>query len=159
MGVKRIDAQEGSTPVPLGIGALRNAGHAVLRTVLVEVPQWGGTVMLRELNGAQRTQMIEKIVDLYRVTSNKDMSGADLRAAFESAAQVVKLTWVDADGNPVIANQDDYDLLLRQPLDVVMEVAGEALKLSGMAPDAVTEAKKNSTKTRKPVSGSSLPPS
>lgn len=153
MGVKRVNAQESGAPVPLGIGALRNAGHATLRTVLVEVPQWGGTVMLRELNGTQRTQMIEKIVDLYRVTSNKEMSGADLRQAFESAAQVVKLAWVDGDGNPVIQNQDDYDLLLRQPLDVVLEVAGEALRLSGMAPESVTEAKKNSSTTKTRASG------
>ena len=138
----------------LGLGALRGMQTA-LRTQVVDVPAWGGQVMLRELSGAQRTQLIEQIVDLHGMlgATADTVSGADVRRAFEASAEVVRMTWVDGDGNPVIQSAEDFDLLLRQPYEVVLEIAGAALKLSGLAPDAKAQAKKNSTGKKTAASG------
>lgn len=138
----------------LGLGALRGAQSA-LRTEVVDVPALGGQVMLRELSGAQRTQLIEQIVDLHGMlgATADTVSGADLRRAFEASAEVVRMTWIDGDGNPVIQSADDFDLLLRQPYEVVLEMAGAALRLSGLTPDAKAQAKKNSTPKKKTASG------
>lgn len=136
----------------IGLDALRGGG---LRTALVDVPAWGGQVMLREMTGAQRALFLERVVDLYRIMSKgmAEASGAEMRVGFETSAEIVKMCWVDGEGNPVIRTPDDCDLLLRQPLDVVSEVAAAALKLSGLAPSATEEAKKNSTRTKKQGSG------
>lgn len=138
----------------VGLGALRGASHAP-RTALVDVQEWGGQVMLRELSGAQRTRVIEHVVDLNGVlgASVGSVTGADVRRAFEASAEIVKMTWVDAEGEPVVQTAEDYDLLLCQPYTVVLQLAAEALKLARLTPESVGEAKKNSSQTPTPVSG------
>lgn len=138
----------------LGLGALRK-GATALRTTEIEVEAWGGRVRLRELTGAQRTEMIEDAIDLGKALMGVEgmPSGAEARRALEFAVKLIAATWVDGEGNPVIASTEDRDLLLQQPFGVLLDVAGEALRLSGMQPASVAEAKKNSTPTPTPGSG------
>ena len=142
----------------IGIEALRGTRPTALRTTQVDVPEWGGPVLLRELTGAERTQLLAGVVDLYAVFQRHGgvtiESGAELRQAFEYAAKVVQLTWVDGDGNQVVASDADFDLLLQQDLAVIFNLATQALTLSKLAPLAVEEAKKNSESSQNSGSGS-----
>ena len=145
----------------VGIEALRGTRPATLRTAQFDVPEWGGLVLLRELTGAERTQLLEGVVDLYGVFQRHGgvtiESGAELRQAFEYAAKVVQMTWVDGDGNQVVAGPADFDLLLQQDLGVIFNLATQALTLSKLAPLAVEEGKKNSVSSPNIGSGSGSP--
>lgn len=142
------------TGTVLGIAAL---GHqAELRRAVVEVPEWGGQVLLREFTGAERTELLVGVVDLFRVFqangTTLPQSGAELRQGFEYACRVVQLAWIEQDGAQVVAD-DQVDLLRQQDLAVIFTLAGEALKLSRLAPDGNADAKKNLLPTPSAVSG------
>ncbi len=140
----------------VGLAALRQ-GAGALRTMEIEVPAWGGNVRLRELSGRQRTEMIEDAIDLGKALIDVAgmPSGAEARRALEFAAKIIAATWIDGDGNLVVTGEDERALLLEQPFGVLLEVAGAALRLSGMHPGATAEAKKNSMSSPTPDSGAS----
>lgn len=134
----------GMTSTVLGIAALGRP--AELRRALVDVPEWGGQVLLREFTGAERTELLAGIVDLFHVFQTNGttlpQSGAELRQGFEYACRVVQLAWIDERGAQVVTG-DQVDLLRQQDLAVIFNLAGEALKLSRLAPTGLKEAKKN----------------
>lgn len=141
----------------IGLNALRTGQTGERRTTRVAVPAWGGEVLLRELNGRERTELLEGVIDLYGIFQRNGSasveSGAELRQAFEYACKVVRMTWVDAEGNCIVATDDDYDLLLQQDLATIFDLATAALTLSKMAPGSLDEAKKNSMTTTSAATG------
>lgn len=136
------------------LNALRQ-GAGVLRTTEIEVPAWGGSVRLRELTGAQRSEMIAQAIDLGKGLANADgmPSGAGAKATLDFAVAVIAATWVDGDGNLVITDAAGRALLHEQPFGVLLELSGAALRLSNMHPGAVEDAKKNSLSSQTPGSG------
>ena len=110
----------------LGIDALTTTAAATLRTVTVHVPEWDGEVILRELTGAERTELLEGVVDLYQVFEQNGsalpQSGAQLRKAFEYAAKVVQLTWVMEDGQQAVP-AEKFDVLLKQDLSTIFDLS------------------------------------
>ena len=95
-----------------------------LRTEEVEVPEWGGTVLVRELNGRQRDEWEASLA----VQRGKQMvpDVANMRA------KLVARTVVGEDGEPVFTQQDVNALgeLSAAALDRVFEVAS---RLSGLS--------------------------
>lgn len=130
----------------LGIEAL-TAGRPALRTERIEVPEWGGEVIIRELTGAERTQILEGTIDLYalfnRNGSTVPTTGAELRQSFEFMARIVEMTWITEAGDQVVT-ADQFDLLLQQDIGVISRLAQAALELSRLAPGSTDQAKKNS---------------
>jgi len=122
----------------LGRDAILKA--AELRTEDVPVPEWGGSVLVRELRGRERDEWEASLA----VQRGKQMvpDVANMRA------KLAARTIVDSDGEPVFTQQDVAALgeLSAAALDRVFEVAS---RLSGLNPDAVEEAGK--------ASGSDLP--
>lgn len=129
----------------LGIDALRGT-IGTRRRELVDVPEWGGEVLLQEVSGGQRAELMEGMIDLYQLFVGNETgmpnSGADFRKALEYAARVVQMTWINEAGAAVVA-PDQVDLLLQQNPFVIFDLAKRALTLSQMAPSSVAEAKKD----------------
>ena len=108
---------------------------ATLKTEDVPVPEWGGSVLVRELRGRERDEWEASLA----VQRGRQMvpDVANMRAKL--VARVV----VGEDGEPVFTQQDVYALgeLSAAALDRVFEVAS---RLSGLNPDSLEEMAKNS---------------
>lgn len=106
-----------------------------LPTVDVEVPEWGGTVRVRALTGAERDAFEQSIVE-QRGKSTK-MNLANLRA------KLVALTVVDEEGKRLFSDAD-AKLLGQKSALALNRVFEVAQKLSGLSPEDVEELTKNS---------------
>jgi hypothetical protein len=117
----------------LGRDAILKA--AALKTEDVPVPEWGGSVLVRELRGRERDEWEASLA----VQRGKQMvpDVANMRAKL--AARVI----VGEDGEPLFTQQDVAALgeLSAAALDRVFEVAS---RLSGLGEAAVEEAGKTS---------------
>lgn len=125
-----------------------NGSAPALRRKFVNVPEWDGDVILRELTGAERLELTAGVLDLYQLLGEGGMpkSGDDVRRAIEFAARVVQMAWIAEDGNQVVG-PEKFDMLLGVPWEILMTLAGEALTLSRMAPGDVDTLKKSSSPT------------
>ncbi len=117
----------------LGRDAILKA--ADLKTETVAVPEWGGSVLVRELRGRERDEWEGSLT----VQRGQQMvpDTANMRAKL--AARCI----VDSDGEPLFTQQDVAALgeLSAAALDRVFDVAS---RLSGLASASVEEKAKNS---------------
>jgi hypothetical protein len=106
-----------------------------LRTEEVDVPEWGGTVLVRELSGRERDEWEASLA----VQRGKQMvpDVANIRA------KLAARTIVGDDGEPVFTQQDVAALgeLSAAALDRVFDVAS---RLSGLNPEDAEAMVKNS---------------
>jgi hypothetical protein len=120
----------------LGRDAILKA--AALKTEDVPVPEWGGSVLVRELRGRERDEWEASLA----VQRGRQMvpDVANMRA------KLAARTIVDADGEPLFTQQDVAALgeLSAAALDRVFEVAS---RLSGLNPADVEEMGKASAPT------------
>lgn len=131
----------------LGRGFLE---QRTLKSVVVEVPEWDGEVILRELTGEEMAE-VQAIA-----TSAMDMNTRqvkDGKALMLFRATAICLSWVDEDGNHVMERKD-IPLLLRQSYRVLDRLADVVEEMSGMNQAALEAAKKNSETTQNGASGS-----
>src|SRR5258707_12795360 len=105
-----------------------------LKTEDVPVPEWGGSVLVRELRGRERDEWEASLAVQRGQRMVPDV--ANMRA------KLVARTVVGADGEPLFSQQDVAALgeLSAAALDRVFEVAS---KLSGLEKDAGEEKAKN----------------
>lgn len=119
------------------VGALKREEH--------EIEEWGGTVLLRELTGAERDRM-EGL--LLRGKQNLNFTGA--------RAQMLMLSCVNENGSPVFTEKD---------LPMLSELSGKTLdgvfkkvsEMSGMSPGSEGEMEKNSEAIQTDTLGSQSP--
>ena len=106
-----------------------------LRTEEVDVPEWGGTVLVRELSGRERDEWEASLAVQRGKTMVPDV--ANIRA------KLAARTIVGDDGEPVFTQQDVAALgeLSAAALDRVFDVAS---RLSGLNPEDVEAMTKNS---------------
>ena len=99
-----------------------------LRTEEVDVPEWGGTVLVRELSGRERDEWEASLAVQRGKTMVPDV--ANIRA------KLAARTIVGDDGEPVFTQQDVAALgeLSAAALDRVFDVAS---RLSGLNPEDV----------------------
>ena len=99
-----------------------------LRTEEVKVPEWGGTVLVRELSGRERDEWEASLAVMRGKTMVPDV--ANIRA------KLAARTIVGDDGEPVFTQQDVAALgeLSAAALDRVFDVAS---RLSGLNPEDV----------------------
>jgi len=109
----------------------------------VPVPEWGGTVRIAVMSGLMRDRFI-------------GMQGAGNVPYSEFLARMLVVTAVDEADQPLFSEADVEALRgkNKQILDRLVEVA---LRINGMAPDAVETAGKNSDAAPSGDSGSSSP--
>lgn len=105
-----------------------------LKAELVEVPEWGGSVYVRELTASERDHWEGALVRL---------EGKTTELTFENArATLAAATIVDAEGNRLFSEADIEELgrLSGKALD---RVYGVATRLSGITESDVEELSKN----------------
>ena len=120
-------------------------GHVDLRVQAVEVPEWGGTVYLRELGGDDRDRVEIRSMQI------KD----NLESLRGYRAFVLSMTLCDAAGAPLFT-PDDIAALGQKNAGVLDRLTEQVLDMSGLGLDAVDDAKKNSGPAPNGASGSNL---
>jgi hypothetical protein len=102
----------------------------------VEVPEWGGTVRVKALSGAER--------DAFE-SSLTEQKGKKIRMKMQNVrARMARLTCVDENGKPVFQPSDEHWLGEKSAaaLDRVFDVA---MKLAGMRDEDIDELTENFT--------------
>lgn len=103
-----------------------------IRTEEVDVPEWGGKVIVRTMSGAERDQLEASVI-----TKPGERNLENLRA------KIVALSVVDENGNRLFSLENVRELTKKsaRALDRVFAVAQ---RLSGFRPKDVEELTKNS---------------
>lgn len=106
-----------------------------MRIKVVKVPEWGGSVRLRSLTGAER--------DAFEATLVKEVDGKRVPDMENLRAKLLAATIVDEDDRQIFSA---YDLaaLGRKSAVALDRVFAVAQRLNGMSADAVEDAVKNS---------------
>lgn len=114
-------------------------GRNLMRRSTVEIEEWDGSVIVRELTGAEVAEckaLVGQAVDLGSKTIANDQS------AVEFTCKLVALGWINEDGSKVISSEDSH-VLSRESFSITLKMAQEIGRLSGLMPGAVETAKKN----------------
>lgn len=121
---------------------------AKLPTREVDVPEWGGTVLVRGMTGFERDKF-----ELF-LQRQRETGGA---AQFSTRAYVAACTIVDDDGHRIFSDDDVQSLGLKSAhaLDRILDAV---LALSGMDSGAIEDAEKNSEGGLNGSGGSVSPP-
>ena len=98
-----------------------------LKTVDVEVPEWGGCVRFMELSGPERLTLTD----------------AGERTDWEHICYTVAMSMVDGDGNKMYPDPDGSELAGKSS-EVIGMLTKRVFALNGMSPDAVGELEGNS---------------
>ena len=99
--------------------------QSVLRQVTVDVPEWGGSVILRELTGAERSELMVDTIQLQGALADKSNLTPD------AARRALTLAAVQ-----------DAKELLEAPWHILFRLATEAMVLSKMVPGSLEAEKK-----------------
>lgn len=102
----------------------------------VEVPEWGGVVYVRSMNGLERDKFDAWMASLSGEGGGAVMSG-NLRA------RMVALCTTDESGNALFT-EDDIAALGKKSSAALTRVADAASRLNGMSPDDVEDIAENS---------------
>ena len=111
-------------------------GKATFKRATVNVPEWGGDALIRELSAAEvaRVQQIANTaVDMTTRTVR------DVAALARFQVEVVVAGWIDDAGANVLT-ASDVDSVLAQPSKIVSLLSKEISKLSGMEAAETAEA-------------------
>jgi len=120
-----------------------------LATVTVDVPEWGGAVIIRSMTGAQR--------DAYETSlMTKDSSGRYSVDTENMRAKLVIFTAVDETGSPLFT-PDDLPALASKNAAVIERLFVAAQRINGLSKDAVADAEKNSVSGQPDASASGSP--
>ncbi len=82
----------------------------------IELPEWGGSVRLRLLNGAETIQ--------FQTSLEKNKR--------EATIALVRSSVVDADGKKLFQHKDDFAALKKKSMKVIRRIGNEALDLNGL---------------------------
>lgn len=101
-----------------------------LVTETVEVPEWGGSVLVKSLTGAERDQFEAAIVE---------QKGRDTKVNMRNArARLVALSVVDEEGKKLFS-PNDVSLLGAKSAAALQRVFNVAMRLSGISEEDVRE--------------------
>jgi hypothetical protein len=108
----------------------------------VTVPEWGVTVDVRGMTGAERTRIMDKAVD--------QQGGINLQFVYP---EIVIATSFDNETGEQIFKPSDRDTLLSKSAVALDRLAQVGMRLSGFTQDSADEAGKDSSATA--IEGSS----
>lgn len=107
-----------------------------LKTESVEVPEWGGSVMVRTMTGADRDAFEDSMVTV-GADGKRTPNMSNMRA------KLVAMTAVDEAGNRLFS-AGDVEYLSRKSADALNRVFEAAQRINGMGAEAEQVAEKNS---------------
>lgn len=105
-----------------------------IETKEVEVPEWGGSVLVKGLGGAQRNAYEQSLIKGQGKNAKMNLDNA--------MAKLVALTVVDEKGKPLFS-QADVEALGRKSGKALARVYAVASELSGLTEDDVDALTKN----------------
>jgi len=106
-----------------------------VQTEMVEVPEWGGKVLIKGLTAKER-DAYEKMV--------LDRRGKNTRVNFEDMRAKLSVWCIrDGEGNRLFSD-DDFSELSKKSASAVQRVFNVASRLSGLSSEDVEELTKNS---------------
>jgi len=106
-----------------------------IQTESVEVPEWGGAVLVKGLSGAERDALEAAIVEV---------RGRKQRLHLENTmARLVSMSVVDENGKRLFTN-GDIEALGKKSSSALQRVCQVAQRLSGLTQDDLEEMSKNS---------------
>ncbi len=111
---------------------------------IIEVPVWGVSIEVRSMTGRARTRLIK--------TATDNDGQLDMETLYPD---MVILCSFDPESGEQIFSQDDRDLLLSKSAGPLELIALAAMRISGMTPDAIDVAGKDSPSTENDDSSSS----
>jgi hypothetical protein len=107
-----------------------------LKTVTVEVPEWGGSVLVRSMTGADRDAFEQTL-------TKKDEKGARVSDVSNLREKLTAMTVVDEAGNRLFS-ESDVQALAKKSAAALTRIADAAQVLNGMTAAAEDSAVKNS---------------
>ena len=110
-------------------------GCSDLRFETVAVPEWGGSVRVRTLSGAER--------DAFEATLMKILNGKRVPDMDNLRAKLLAATVVDEEDKQIFGVQDLVALGRKRAI-AIDRIFGVAQRFNGMAPESVEESIKNS---------------
>lgn len=116
-----------------------------LRSERVDVPEWDGEIILRSLSAAQTAE--------FASFGKAQNAATDPAASLRLAAWVIIHSWIDESGAPVLTEADTDALLEGSSVDLINNLGKRAMQISGLAPDALASAAKNSESSQSNDSG------
>lgn len=123
-----------------------------LKRKVVDIPEWGGQITLRELTGREAIQVNQGAVE---ISEDRKAGKFDAGKAVRWEALTVSLGWINEDGSHVLAEGDIDQLIASQPYALIERIGKEVRSVSGAdKPKPVEDAKKNLTETPSEGSGS-----
>ena len=106
-----------------------------IKTVDVEVPEWGGSIRLRSLTGKERDQFEADSVELDKKTGQPiPLPPKNFRA------KLIALCAIKEDGTKLFTSKMSVEALGNKASSVLTKLAHECQKLNGMAEEDVEEA-------------------
>ena len=111
----------------------------------VDVPEWGGTVRVRTLTGAERDAFEATIMERKGDTYEANMENM--------RAKLAAFSIVDEAGERIFSEQDIQELS-KKSASALQRVFNVASRLSGISPEDVEELAKKSESAPKGASGS-----
>jgi len=111
---------------------------------VVDVPEWGGEVIIKEMSGADRAEYMASIIKFEtnekgEVVAEPDPANGD--------AKLLSYCLIDEDGNRLFT-RDDIEALGAKNGEVLERLANEALNLNAIDKEAVDDAKGESEPTQ-----------
>lgn len=110
-------------------------GGSTLERKLVPVPQFNGSVWVRQLSGKSLLSYNEYISELQ--AKNPQINASN---SVDLMALLISYTVCDEDGNLLFA-KEDAEKLAENSLDVLLLLSSEAMKVSGVSTEAIDEVK------------------
>ena len=110
----------------------------------VEVPEWGGTVRLRELTGEERDRFEAANINIVTELVDGKEKTVLKRNTENLRARLVAMCMIDGDGNRFFGDDEIADLG-RKGAQALQKLFLAAQRLNGIGEPAVKEAEKNST--------------
>lgn len=105
-----------------------------IKTEVVQVPEWGGAVKVKGLNGTQRNEYEQSLID---------MNGKNVKMNMKNAvAKLVALTVVGEDGKRLF-EQADVEALGQKSGAALNRIYEVAMRLSGLSDADMDELTKN----------------
>lgn len=103
--------------------SIQKAALANFTKTSLELPQWGGTVTLRELSARDK-------LDISKMQGVKGRPEEDV--GFDVYVFVVQRSVIDGAGNRIFSGSKGKAFLEDQPLELLQKVGDAALALSGL---------------------------
>lgn len=128
------------------MGSLRDRilGASDIRRESVRVPEWDVVVEVRGLTGSQRAKLMKNGFDA--------RGGADFEKLYP---ELLIASTFDPETGEQVFSEADRESLNGKSGAALERVAQAAMRISGLSPDAVEEAEKNSDETPSDASTSS----